>query len=194
MPVQLYTDDDSRLLSIGTKITLYKISGAIDEAMCGLPKEVKSDPGDDMISLTEQWVFAFRTNVQVPEDCISFAWQRIDHLSYQVSVAFTALSDARRTELIKNYPVNMACAVCTRPLVALHSCVRCLVKVCARCEVRTKRRFKCFFCLKAEELVQAKEDYPLESFRMSLLLPDGAIGDSREVLFPDSDSDWSDSD
>ena len=191
MPVQLYTDDDRRLLSIGTKITLYKISGAIDEAMCWLPKEVKSEQGDDMISLTEQWVFAFRTNIQVPEDCISFAWQRIDHLSYQVSVAFTALSDARHTELIENYPVK-ACAVCTRPLVALRSCVRCSVRVCARCEVRAKRRFICFFCLKAEELVQAKEDYPLESFRMSLLLPDGAIGDSREAVDSDS-ADWSDS-
>ena len=171
MSVQLYLGDDRRLLSAGTKITLHSLGSAIDEAICGIPNEVISEPGEDMISLTEKWVLAFRTKVQVSEKCISFAWQRIDHLSYQVSVVFTPLSDERALGYSEE-----VCGVCARPLVALHECKKCFLEVCDRCEVMTRKgRVKCFLCLTEKEFMQTKEDYPLEGFRMSLLLPNGAV-------------------
>ena len=179
MSVQLYLGDDRRLLSAGTKITLHSLGSAIDEAMCGIPNEVISEPGEDMISLTEKWVLAFRTKVQVSEKCISFAWQRIDHLSYQVSVVFIPLSDESTLGSgYSDFGEDQVCAVCERPLnlVASHECRVCYVDVCDRCEVRTRKgRVKCYLCLTEKEFMQTKEDSPLEGFRMSLLLPNGAV-------------------
>ena len=175
MSVQLYLGDDRRLLSAGTKITLHSLGSAIDEAMCGIPNEVISEPGEDMISLTEKWVLAFRTKVQVSEKCISFAWQRIDHLSYQVSVVFIPLSD-ESTRGYSDTDLDQVCGVCERPLVASHECRVCSVDVCDRCEVMTRKgRVKCYLCLTEKEFMQTKEDSPLEGFRMSLLLPNGAV-------------------
>ena len=171
-------------LPVGSSIKLHTLSGGdIDEASCGLPKEVTSKPWDDAMTLTEKWVAALTHKVQVPDDCISFQWSCDDHKKYRVLVVFIALSAKRHSELLEDNPTApcmfAVCKVCAQPRgdaefidVRAHTCSRCEPDyLCYRCKVTVRGGgVRCYSCLTKEEFVQAKEDYP-ESlrFRMSLL-------------------------
>ena len=186
MPFQLRLDinDDGVLwLLPGSSITLHTLSGDFDFARCGLPKGVRTQPGDDAISLSENWTVAFMTAVGVPEDCISFSWSCDGFKRYMVHVVFIpliSLSDERRDELVPDY--DQVCDVCGAPCDDAEdivfadgfaqNCIMCRCSyLCDRCKVRVRGSFKCYFCLTEEEFVQAQEDYPLESLRLRLLVP-----------------------
>ena len=179
MPAQLHLDDGILLLPAGSSIKLHTASSDIDESICGLPKEFITRPGDDATSLTEMWLVAFLSALRVPDDCISFSWSRDGYMSYQVLVVFIPLSAERHDVIRPDLGEKDLCLVCAslcerpnrhRPKI---SCIECRVldlDLCDRCTVMTRRGYvKCYSCLTEEELVQAKEDYPTESLRLSLL-------------------------
>ena len=182
MPSQLDLDG-IRLLPTGSSITLHTASGDFDFSRVGMPNEVKTQKGDDAISLSENWTVAFMTAVGVPEDCISFSWSCDGFKRYMVHVVFIpliSLSDERRDELVPDYA--QVCHVCGAPCDDPEDIVfadgyaqNCIVcrrgDLCDRCKVRVRGSFKCYFCLTEEEFVQAQEDYPLESLRLRLLVP-----------------------
>ena len=180
MPAQLHLDDGILLLPAGSSIKLHTVSSDIDESICGLPKVFITRPGDDAISLTEMWLVAFLSALRVPDDCISFSWSRDGYMSYQVFVVFIPLSAERHDEIRPDLGEKYRCFVCARfcerpnrhrPKINCIECEGTLdLDLCDRCTVMTRRGcVKCYFCLTEEELVQAKEDYPTESVRLSLL-------------------------
>ena len=178
-------------LPVGSSIKLHTLSsGEIDEAICGLPKQVTSTRRDDAISLTERWTEAFSRAVQVPDDCVFFSWSCDGYMSYQVAVVFLPLSDERHEELVVfghafpelKYHMDEVpcCSVCASlrgdeewKNVRKQTCGICKPTptfLCYRCRVTVgKGAVRCYLCLTEEELVRAKEDNPHESLRLSLL-------------------------
>ena len=168
------------LLPTGSSITLHTASGDFDFSRVGLPNgEVKTQKGDDAISLSEKWLLAFTEKVEVPDDCISFVWScdGTGTNRYQVLVIFMRLLADRWDEL-QDDEYSERCLVCCRFLDSIprgipreEKCDECYSPfLCNRCTVTLKGGgAKCYWCLTKEELVQLKEYYPLESLRLDLL-------------------------